>query len=176
VPNANIVFGGSGSNRTVTVTPAATRFGAATITVTVTDGNGGSASAAFQLTVSPVNDAPAFDAISNLTINENAGTQTINLTGISAGPNENQVVAFSAASSNPALIPNPTVNYNSPAGTGMLTFLPAPGVSGTSVITVTANDGQTLSNTFARAFIVTVNPLPRISAVADQTINEDTSS
>lgn len=38
VPNANIVFGGSGANRTVTVTPAAGQSGSATITVTVSDG------------------------------------------------------------------------------------------------------------------------------------------
>jgi glucose/arabinose dehydrogenase len=38
VPNANIVFGGSGSNRMVTVTPATNQTGAATITLTVNDG------------------------------------------------------------------------------------------------------------------------------------------
>jgi hypothetical protein len=38
VPNANIVFGGSGSNRTVTITPAANQTGVAVITVTVGDG------------------------------------------------------------------------------------------------------------------------------------------
>ena len=37
-PTANIVFGGSGANRTVTVTPAAEQTGTATITVTVSDG------------------------------------------------------------------------------------------------------------------------------------------
>jgi len=36
VPNANIVFGGSGSNRTVTVTPLAGQSGSTVITVTVT--------------------------------------------------------------------------------------------------------------------------------------------
>ena len=39
VPTANIVFGGSGANRTVTVTPVANETGTATITVTVSDGN-----------------------------------------------------------------------------------------------------------------------------------------
>ena len=34
VPSANIVFGGSGADRTVTVTPAANQSGTATITVT----------------------------------------------------------------------------------------------------------------------------------------------
>jgi len=38
VPEANIVFGGSGSNRTVTVTPLAGQFGSATISVTVDNG------------------------------------------------------------------------------------------------------------------------------------------
>src|SRR2546426_10796669 len=35
VPNANILFGGAGANRTVTVTPAAGQTGAATVTVAV---------------------------------------------------------------------------------------------------------------------------------------------
>ncbi len=37
VPNANLVIGGSGANRTLTITPAAKATGAATITVTVSD-------------------------------------------------------------------------------------------------------------------------------------------
>jgi hypothetical protein len=55
VPNANIVFGGTGANRTVTVTPALNQVGSATITVTVTDATGGSTSDSFGLTVIPVN-------------------------------------------------------------------------------------------------------------------------
>ena len=39
VPDANIVFGGSGANRTVTVTPTSSQTGTATITVTVSDGS-----------------------------------------------------------------------------------------------------------------------------------------
>ena len=39
VPNANIVFGGSGASRTVTVTPVSGLSGSATITVTVNDGS-----------------------------------------------------------------------------------------------------------------------------------------
>ena len=54
VPNGNIVFGGSGANRTVTVTPAANQFGTATITVTVKDADGGTTSDNFVLTVSPL--------------------------------------------------------------------------------------------------------------------------
>jgi hypothetical protein len=51
VPTANIVFGGSGAARTVTVIPALGQFGSATITVTATDATGGSTSDSFVLTV-----------------------------------------------------------------------------------------------------------------------------
>jgi len=54
VPVSNIVFGGSGANRTVTVTPAAGQNGLATITVTVTDGLGATADSAFVLTVNAI--------------------------------------------------------------------------------------------------------------------------
>jgi formylglycine-generating enzyme required for sulfatase activity len=50
VPNASIVFGGSGANRTVTMTPASAQSGTATITVTVSDGSL-TASDTFVLTV-----------------------------------------------------------------------------------------------------------------------------
>jgi len=66
VPNANIVFGGSGANRTVTVTPAANQNGTATITVTVSDGTL-TASDTFVLTVNAVNDAPTISDISSQT-------------------------------------------------------------------------------------------------------------
>jgi hypothetical protein len=54
VPATNIVFGGSGANRTVTVTPAPSRNGTAIITLTVTDAGGAVASDTFVLTVNAV--------------------------------------------------------------------------------------------------------------------------
>ena len=61
-----------------------------------------------------------------MTINENAGLQTVNLSGISSGAaNQVQTLTVTAASSNPGLIPNPTVNYTSPNATGTLSFAPA---------------------------------------------------
>jgi hypothetical protein len=58
VPLANVVLGGSGSNRTVTVTPAANQSGSTTITLTVTDGNSQTDTDTFTVTVNAVNDAP----------------------------------------------------------------------------------------------------------------------
>ena len=52
VPKSNIVFAGSGSNRTVAAIPAGTQSGTATITVTVSDGIA-TTSTSFLLTVNP---------------------------------------------------------------------------------------------------------------------------
>jgi uncharacterized repeat protein (TIGR01451 family) len=57
-PNANILIGGSGANRTVTVTPEADLSGASIITLSVTNAAGGISSDTFLLTVNAVNDAP----------------------------------------------------------------------------------------------------------------------
>ena len=62
-----------------------------------------------------MNQPPTLNSIGNLTINENAGLQTVNLSGISSGAaNENQTLTVTAVSGNTGLIPNPTVNYTTP--------------------------------------------------------------
>ena len=53
VPTANIVFGGSGANRTVTVTPLVGQSGTVTITVVVADAKGARGFETFDLTVLP---------------------------------------------------------------------------------------------------------------------------
>jgi len=180
VPQANLLLGGSGSNLTVTVTPAPDQFGTTLITITVNDGMA-TASDSFLLTVNSVNDPPTLNPLSNVTTNEDAGLQTVSFGGISSGAtNENQTFMVTAVSSDPALIPNPTVNYTSPNGGGTLTFTPLANANGTATITVTVqDDGGTLNggqNSFSRDFQVTINPVndrPTLDAISDVTINED---
>ncbi|MCX8092450.1 MAG: immunoglobulin domain-containing protein, partial [Verrucomicrobiae bacterium] len=69
-----------------------------------------------------------------------------------------------ATSSNPALIPNPTVSYTSPNSTGSLTFTPVANAFGTATLTVTVNDGGASNNIISRSFTVTVNAPPLITA------------
>ncbi len=178
VPAGNIVFGGSGANRTVRVTPAATQYGSAVITITVSDAGSASASDTFTLTVTPVNQAPTLNAIGSITIAEDAAQQTVSLAGISTGAaNENDGLAITATSSNPSLIPNPSVNYTSPSATGSLAFTPVANANGSAIITVTVNDGQSQSNLATRTFTVTVtsvNDAPTLNAFNNPvTINED---
>src|SRR5260370_37784507 len=125
-----------------------------------------------------VNHAPTLNALPSLVVNETAGSQTVNLAGISSGAtNESQTLTVTAASGNPGLIPTPTVSYTSPNGAGTLTFKPVANATGTATITVTVNDGGLSNNVVTRSFTVTVSgvDIPQtISAVASQTTSEDT--
>lgn len=69
LPDGNIVLGGTGANRTITLTPATNQFGGPlTVTVTVSDGVT-STQTTFQVTVQPVNDPPVLN-YAQLTISE----------------------------------------------------------------------------------------------------------
>src|SRR5439155_2516436 len=110
VPNSNIVFGGSDSNRTVTVTPAANQFGTATITVTVSDGTL-TASDTFLLTVnSAANLPPSISSIANQTTAEDTATAAISFTIADAETPATSLVV-SGTSSNPTLVPNSNIPF-----------------------------------------------------------------
>jgi uncharacterized delta-60 repeat protein len=184
-------LGRDNSRATLTVFPVSDRSGAATITISIEDGgidgnlatnsDNGIFSRSFAVTVNPVNDAPTLDAISNLPINEDAPLQTVNLTGITAGPSESQPLRVTATSSNPSLIPSPSVSYTSTNTTGTISFAPLLDAWGTSTITVTVEDGGLDGNlataadnaTFSRSFTVTVAPVndaPSLDASASPTL------
>jgi hypothetical protein len=87
-------------------------------------------------------------------IRENAGSQTVLLSGISAGAlNESQTITVKASSDNIGLIQDPIVRYTTGQGTGSLLYSPVSNASGTAKITVTVNDGI---NTISGTFTVTV--------------------
>src|SRR5439155_4601099 len=133
------------------------------------------ASTSFLLTVLPVNDPPTLNPISNVTVSEDAALQTVPLGGIGSGAaNESQTLSVIALSSNPALIPNPSVTYSTPATSGSVSFTPVASANGSALITVTVSDG---SAQISRSFTVIVNPVndgPTIAAIANQTTLEDT--
>src|ERR1019366_2146983 len=106
------------------------------------------------------NQPPTLNTLANLTINESAGLQTVNLSGITSGAtNEAQTLTVTAASSNPALIPTPTASSPSPNAAGSIPFPPVALAFGSATITVPVNDGGTSNNVVSRAFTVTVNPV-----------------
>jgi len=136
------------------------------------------------LNVPIVNQPPTLNAITNLTINENAGLQTVSLSGISSGAtNENQTLAVTAFSSNTGLIPNPTVNYTSTNSTGSLTFAPVTNAFGTATVTVVVHDNGGTANggvdSVTNTFTVTVNAVnqpPTLNAISNLAIFENASA
>ena len=155
-------------------TAAPNASGSAVITVRADDhaAQNNLFSRTFTITVLAANDIPTLNPIGDLTINENAGPQLINLSGITAGSNQNDPLTVTATSSNPALIPDPAVAYVTPAATGIISLTPASNASGNSVITVTVRDG---ASAFSRSFAVTVlavDALPTLDLIPDSVINE----
>ncbi len=153
IPDPTVNYTSANATGSLSFTPVANQSGTAVITVTVKDSggmvNGGvdTVTRTFTVNVMPVNDVPTLDAIADpAAVLENAGTQVINLTGIAAGPSETQTLTITATSSNPGLIPNPTVNYTSANATGSLAYKPVAHQSGTAVITVTVQDDGGTAN------------------------------
>src|SRR5439155_3386010 len=104
------------------------------------DDDGATATNSILLTVIALNYSPTLGPIGNLTINEDAPLQTVNLSGIGSGAdNEMQTLQVIVVSSNPNLIPKPSVNYTSPNAGGSLTFAPVTDANGVATITVTVN-------------------------------------
>jgi hypothetical protein len=179
IPTPMVNYTTPNATGTITFTPVAFAYGSSTITVAVNDGGTSNnvVSHTFTVTVNPVNQAPTLNALANLSINESAGLQTVNLAGISSGAtNEVQTLTVTASSSNPGLIPSPTVNYTSPNSTGSITFTPVASAYGSATVTVTVNDGGASNNVVSQAFTVTVNPVnqpPTLNALADVAISEN---
>jgi hypothetical protein len=163
VPDPTVHYTSAGATGTLTYTPLAGAQGTATITVTVKD-DGGTANGGvdttvrtFKVRVAPhVNQPPTITPIADpAPILPGAGQQTVTLTGISGGPDETQTVTITATSSNPALLPNPQVNYTSPNSTGTLTYTPVPGAKGSATITVTLKDDGGTANGGTDTTVVT---------------------
>lgn len=170
-----ILFGGTGANRTLTLQPVANEFGTATITVEVRDAASAAASSSFNLTVSPVNDAPYFDPVADIVLAPAATNHQVLLLGLHSGaPNEADPLIVTASSSRTDLIPAPEVVYSSPGTSALLILRPIANAAGISTITAVLSDGQAQPGTFVRTFNVTVeqpgNTPPVISAIPDQAI------
>jgi hypothetical protein len=173
VPNAGITFGGSGANRTVTVTPAANQSGTATITVTVSDGSL-SASESFVQTFTAVNDAPTIADVANRTTTSGTATGAIS---VAVGDVETSAgsLTMSGSSSNTTLVPNAGITFGGSGANRTVTVTPAGGQTGTATITVTVSDGSlTTSDTFTLTVTAGPNTAPNVADVADQTASEDT--
>jgi hypothetical protein len=159
IPTPKINYTSANSTGTLTFTPKKNSTGTATITVTVNNGltKSNIVTQTFTVTVIDPNQPPTLNPISSFFLTENAGAQTVDLSGISSGiVSGKQTVKITAITSKSDLIPIPKVSYTSANSACTLTFTPKKNVTGTATITVTVNNGEKDNNIITRTFTITI--------------------
>ncbi len=147
LPDSLFVLGGSGTARTLTIDPAANRNGGPVMVTVVADDGSGFSNAKdsifFNVTITPVNDAPAFDKITLFDLDEDAGAiDTTWVHNISEGPFENDSVQFILTESNTTWYDmQPSID-----SLGVLTFTTKTDTFGVDTLLVMARDYGGISN------------------------------
>lgn len=167
VNNTSILFGGSGSERTMTITPVENQSGIATITLTVSDGID-TARQSFILIVNAVNDAPSFSKGMDISVNKGSREQSIKnwAKNILQGPNEaGQVINFIVDNDNNSLFSvQPAISQD-----GTMSFTAVEDIEGTAAVNVCLKDdggtvGEGVDTSEEQSFMITVDTIaPTVS-------------
>ncbi|MCL4298833.1 MAG: tandem-95 repeat protein [Anaerolineae bacterium] len=171
VPNSNVQLGGSGTNRTVTITPATDQFGSTIITISADDGEI-LATSSFWVTVNPGNQTPTITSIPDEQVDENTQIGPLDFT-IDDMETSADLLDLSVVSSNPTLMPEANISLGGFGASRTITLIPALNQNGTATITLTVDDGAAAAST---SFVVTINEVnyaPTISNILDQQVDED---
>ena len=132
--NPGFAFGGSGTNRTLTITPNQTpdSVDAGPILVTVTDGNGFSAATWFDLTLTSQN-LPPTNSLTSLTGTNVLANASLGLSFTVTDdhtPTNSQSFSYSASSANNTVLPSANI------------VVPNPSQSSNAIVTITAAGNQ----------------------------------
>lgn len=160
IPQPIVTYNGTGPTGTLTFKPSPNATGSALITVRVTDTGLSEFTQTFTVSVVNINDAPTLNPITVAALAEDSDVVSIPLAGISAGPQENQVLTIIATASNSDLLEPLTVVYTSPQTTGSIKVKPKANAYGSVTITVrVTDDGSNVApnvNFIVRTFTLTV--------------------
>jgi hypothetical protein len=143
VPSANIAFGGSGSDRTVTVRPAVGQQGIARIALTVRDTDGNSSSRSFDLIVGE----PTLSGLADLVTLPGNPTNLV----VQVKDTENDALTVTATASNTELLT--AVAVAGSGNTRTIRVTPSDSATGASRVEVVVTDGF---NSITNSFNVTV--------------------
>lgn len=180
IPNPTVTYTPGSASGTLAYIPLVNQSGTSVITVTVS-GNAANANVfTFNVTVEP-NHAPKIEQVANANIKSGKQIE-IKIAGLDDGDaNANQTLIISATSSNPSLVPNPTIEYSTGDFNGKLKLNPSAGQTGTSTIKVTVQDNGGIvaegTDTSIMSFDVTVygdvNNPPAMNALVNTSILQD---
>lgn len=164
VPTANIVFGGSGANRTVTVTPAAGQTGTANITIRVGDGSL-LAQTTFTLTVNAGgNTAPTISSIAGQSTTPGTAVGPLSFT-VGDAQTAAASLTVTSSSSNTTLLPGANIVPGGSGASRTVTLTPASGQTGSSTVTLTVSDGSLTAQT-SFSLVVSSGPQTVTSLIA----------
>lgn len=165
VPAGAITLGGSGANRTVSITPANGQTGTATITLKVTDAGGLTATDTFTLNVTspPVvpppppaspppstsNTAPTISNVVDQVVKLGSTPSTLSFT-VNDAETAAGSLTVTATSSNTTLLPASGILLGGSGSSRTIKLTPAAGKTGTATVTLTVTDagGLTAKDTF----------------------------
>lgn len=172
VPLSGIVFGGTGTDRTVNVTPATGQTGTALITIAVSDGSN-LATTSFQLTV-VADAAPTISTIADQQVPANGSVGPIGLT-VGDDLTDPASLTLTSQSSDETLVPLSGITFGGSGSSRTVSVAPAARKVGSATITVTVSDGNNLTPT---SFLVTVvdGEPPSVSPIADQSLPANSST
>jgi hypothetical protein len=177
VPTANVTFGGTAPNCTVSILSNNNATGTSTITLTVTDGTT-PVNSVFDITYSPVNDNPTISGIGDVvTYHNHPITVSFTIADVDStldctlGPPPGGYLI--RQSTIPSLVPNANITFGGTFPNCTATLTPIqnqPTNSGTIFIRV--NDDTSPPN-ISTSFTITVlaNDPPTISAISDQSFS-----
>ncbi len=178
--NPSFAFEGSGTNRTLIITPnsIAQTVAAAPILVTVTDGNGDSTATWFNVLVGTVN-LPPTNSLTKLSATNTLANTALTIP-FSVGDDRTGVsgLTYTVSSGNTTVVPNDSVNNIIIGGAGTatptLTVIPAANQLGEGTITVTVSDNDVdAPKSTTATFPIMVRPNTNIVAI--DYFNYDTS-
>jgi Tol biopolymer transport system component len=158
VPDAGLIFDGSGSSRTLVVKPAQDAFGTVTITLTAHDPQGGGPStvSSFELVIAPLNDVPFVIAPLNTHIDENGHSTALYfaLADVESAP---EVLTLTIQASDETLLPPGAFTVEGTGSIRVLHIEPAANATGTATVSLVVSDPQGASR--GASFQVTVDPV-----------------
>jgi hypothetical protein len=175
ITDSNRTYTCNADSYTLQLMPTADMYGDVTITVIATDAGYLTDTIAFALSITPVNDTPVITSDITFSMNEDAiALFTLTATDLESADCSMDITF---ASSDLSLLQVENISYTCASGVYYISITPVANESGNAALTITVTDSGSLSATQSIALtVISVNDPPQIGDIADETMDEDTTS